>query len=196
MKKPELYQESKMKKIDNDVFIPMPMAVIGSINKDKANFMAAGWNTRVNANPPMIGVGIHKSHLTHDCILQNKSFSLNIPGEKLLVETDYAGLVTGRGTDKSEIFEVFYGENKTAPLIRYAAVSLECTLVQAVDLPTNTFFIGEITGAWCDEDYLSDSGNPDYRKLKCYFLTMPDNSYWSLGRYLGKAWSVGRELSK
>ena len=26
--------------------------------------MALGWVSRVNANPPMIGVGVHKSHYT------------------------------------------------------------------------------------------------------------------------------------
>jgi flavin reductase (DIM6/NTAB) family NADH-FMN oxidoreductase RutF len=181
----------KKVKIASNVFIPMPMAIIGAMHDGTPNFMAAGWITRANANPPMIAAGINRSHLTHDCILKAKAFSVNIPGEGMLVRTDYAGLVSGRKEDKSKAFEVWYGDNGSAPLIREAAVSLECTLVQAVSLPTNTLFIGEITGAWCDEDCLSGSGSPDYRAIRSFMLTMPDNSYWALGEYLGKAWSAG-----
>lgn len=181
----------KKVKIGNNVFIPMPVAVVGTILEGKANFMAVGWITRANANPPMIAVGIHQSHSTHDSIIQNKSFSLNIPGRKLIVKTDYAGIVPARKESKSDVFEVFYGENQYAPLIKDAAVCLECRLVETIKLPTNTMFIGEITGAWCDEDCLTDNGTPDYKKADSYLLTMPDNTYWSMGESSGKAWSIG-----
>ena len=172
----------------------MPMAIIGSMDGEKPNFMAAGWNTRANANPPMLAVGIHKSHLTHDCIMEKKSFSFNIPGENLLQQTDFVGLVSGRSHDKSKIFKVFYGENEHAPLISDAALCLECTLINTVMLPSNTLFIGEITAAWCHDKFLTEKDIPDFQKIQCYYLTMPDNTYWGMGKPLGKAWSVGKEL--
>jgi flavin reductase (DIM6/NTAB) family NADH-FMN oxidoreductase RutF len=134
-------------KINNNVFIPMPMAIVGSMHEGKPNFMAVGWTTRANANPPMVSIGIGQSHFTHDCIMENKSFSLNIPGKNLLAQTDYAGLVSGAKVDKSGIFEIFYGQDKNIPLIKESAISLECKLVDFIKLPTNTVFIGEITGA-------------------------------------------------
>jgi flavin reductase (DIM6/NTAB) family NADH-FMN oxidoreductase RutF len=42
-------------KIDNNVFIPMPVTLVGCLLKGRANFMTAGWVSRVNANPPWIG---------------------------------------------------------------------------------------------------------------------------------------------
>ena len=39
--------------------------------------------------------------------------------------TDYCGLYSGRKVDKSRLFEVFYGELKTAPLIMECPVNLE-----------------------------------------------------------------------
>jgi len=185
-----------MIRIENNVFIPMPMAIIGTMHEGRPNFMAAGWNTRANANPPMIAVGIGQSHCTHDCIMESRSFSLNIPGNNLLVETDYVGIVSGKKTDKSAVFDVFYGENKNIPLIKNAVVALECKLVQAVELPTNTLFIGEIAVAWGKEEFLLKNSNPDYKKGKACFLTMPDNTYWSIGENLGKAWSMGNALKK
>ena len=46
----------------------------------------------------------------------------------MISETDYCGLVSGRKTDKSNIFNVFYGELETAPMIMECPVSIECKL--------------------------------------------------------------------
>lgn len=62
-------------RIGTNVFIPMPMGIIGAMNEGVHNFMAAGWITRANANPPMITVGINRKNLTHDCIMKAKAFS-------------------------------------------------------------------------------------------------------------------------
>jgi hypothetical protein len=35
---------------------------------------------------------------------------------------------------------------------------------------------------------------PDFAKIDQLFLTMPDNSYWTLGKYAGDAWSDGKNL--
>jgi len=182
-------------RIENNVSIPMPIVVVGSMHNGKPNFMAVGWITRVNANPPMIAIGIGQSHLTHNCIMENKSFSVNITGKELLIKTDYVGIVTGSKIDKSDVFDVYYEKDKNIPLIKDAKLSLECKLVDFKKLPTSTIFIGEITGAWCEEDFL-EGKNIDYKKMQCFFLTMPDNKYWSLGENLGKAWSDGSKYKK
>ena len=184
-----------MEKVENNVFIPMPMSVVGAVDNGKANFMAVGWISRANANPPMISIGIGKNHFTSDLIKKTGVFSVNIPGKDLLVKTDYVGIVSGEKVDKSEVFEVFYGDLKKAPLIKGSIVSLECKVVEAVDLPNNTVFIGEIVGAWAHEEYL-DGKIINYNKGNAYFLTMLDNHYWGFGENLGKAWSIGNDLIK
>ncbi|MBP7736053.1 MAG: flavin reductase family protein [Spirochaetes bacterium] len=181
--------------INTNTFIPMPMSIVGTMLNGKENFMAVGWVARVNAKPPMIAVGIGNSHATRDGIVETKAFSVNIPGARLMERTDYVGIVSGHNTDKSAVFDVFYGALKGAPLIREAAVCLECRLVQAVDLGTNSLFIGEITGAWGEESCLAGK-SPDYQKAGAFFLTMPDNRYWAFGESIGKAWSDGKGYRK
>jgi flavin reductase (DIM6/NTAB) family NADH-FMN oxidoreductase RutF len=78
-------------------------------------------------------------------------------------------------------------------MIRECPVALECRLVQTVSLPTNTLFIGEIAGAYADGSVMKD-GKPDYEKIDPLFLTMPDNRYWTLGKFAGDAWSAGKNL--
>lgn len=181
-------------KINNNVFVyPMPVTLLGANVKGKANFMALGWVTRVNANPPMIGVGVRKSHYTPGGIKENKNFSINFPGAEMIKETDYCGLFSGEKTDKSNLFEVFYGELKTAPMIKECTLNLECRLVETLEFPTHYFFVGEITDAYSEEQYLTQ-GKPDIKKMDPLLLTMPDNNYWVVGDYAGAAWKIGKSL--
>jgi flavin reductase (DIM6/NTAB) family NADH-FMN oxidoreductase RutF len=99
----------------------------------------------------MIGVALGKIHHTNAGIHENKAFSVNIPGRDLMEKTDYCGIITGKTTDKTKLFEVFYGEFANAPMIRECPLCFECRLVQAVDLPSNTLFIGEIASAYTEE---------------------------------------------
>jgi flavin reductase (DIM6/NTAB) family NADH-FMN oxidoreductase RutF len=180
-------------KIQNNFFIPMPVVLVGTQVNGKDNFMTVGWCARANANPPMILCGIGNHHFTSLGIAETKTFSVNIPSSDLLEKTDYCGLVSGEKSDKSHIFNTFYGSLKTAPMIKECPVSLECRLVQTNPLPTNTLFIGEITGAYADGRVMKD-GKPDFPEIDPLFLTMPDNRYWTLGKYAGDAWSAGKKL--
>lgn len=183
------------KKIGDNFFIPMPVVLVGTEVNRKANFMTVGWCSRANASPPMIQCGIGNHHHTPKGIATTGTFSVNIPSADLLEKTDYCGLVSGSSTDKSRIFDVFYGSLGTAPMIAECPVAIECQLVQSVPLPTNTIFIGEIAGVYADEAVIKD-GRPDFEAIDPLFLTMPDNRYWTLGRHAGNAWSAGKILVK
>lgn len=180
-------------KIDRNVFIPMPVTLVGTLLQGKANFMAVGWVSRVNANPPWIGIGIGRTHATPDGIIANRSFSICFPRRDRLVETDYCGIVSGRKTDKSGLFDVFYGDLKTAPMIGEASLNLECSLVQTVEGPSNHFFIGEIQGAYASPECV-ENGRMNPKEAGFLLLTMLDNTYWSLGESVGRAWHIGKGL--
>ena len=181
-------------KIDPNAFVyPMPMTLVGATVENRPNFMAVGWVARVNAKPPMIGVALGKHHYTNVGIHENRSFSVNVPGMDLLEKVDYCGLVSGKNNDKSQLFDIFYGGLPNTPMIRQCPLCMECKLINPVDLPTNTLFIGEIIGAYTEERFLTD-GKPDVRKMIPFALTMPDNNYWGVGNVVGKAWSIGKNF--
>ena len=46
-------------------------------------------------------------------------------------------------SDKAELFEIFYGQLKTASLIKECPINVECRVVEKVELPTNYLFVGE-----------------------------------------------------
>jgi flavin reductase (DIM6/NTAB) family NADH-FMN oxidoreductase RutF len=180
--------------IGNNVFVyPMPVTLVGTEVEGKANFMAVGWISRVNGNPPYIGIGINKNHYTAKGILENGAFSINFPSTDIIEKTDYCGLVSGRKEDKSELFEVFYGKLEAAPMIKECPLNLECGLVNTIEFPTHYFFVGEILAAYSEEKYLTE-GKPDIKKMDPLLLTMPDNSYWTVGYHKGEAWKIGKNL--
>ena len=107
--------------------------------------------------------------------------------------TDYCGIVSGKKHDKSEIFDLFYGELKTAPMIKDCPLNMECKLMEIVESGLNEIFIGEIVGTYTEERFLTD-GKMDFRKMKPLILSQPDTSYWSLGEPVARAWSIGKKF--
>lgn len=179
--------------IGNNVSVyPMPIALVGTADGGRANFMAAGWISRVNASPPLIGIGINKRSLTNALIRKCGAFSINYPRAEHRDRVDYCGLVSGNSTDKSSVFHTFFGA-LGVPMIEECSLSVECRLADVVDFQTNTLFIGEIAGSYADEACLSD-GRPDLKKMDPLLLTMPDNRYWSVGESVGRAWHDGKAL--
>lgn len=183
-------------KIDNGAafLYPMPMVLVGSIVEGKSNFMAVGWVSRVNFKPPLFAIALGPHH-TNKGIDENKEFSINIPNVTLMEKTDYCGLVSGNKTDKSELFNVFFGDLGKAPLIRECPVCISFSLFDTVKLPFNTLYIGEPKEVFTEEKYMTDN-MLDIKKVNPFTLTMPDNHYWSVGENLGKAWSLGKSLVK
>lgn len=179
--------------IGSNIFIPMPVTLLGINIEEKANFMALGWVTRLNASPPLIGAAINKYHYSSEGIRENGTFSINVPSKEMVKETDYCGLVSGRETDKSSLFKVFYGKLETAPMIEECPLTMECKLVEIHEMQSNELLIGEIVESYIGKEFLSNEA-PDIRKINPLFLTMPDNNYWTLGENVAKAWEVGKNL--
>jgi flavin reductase (DIM6/NTAB) family NADH-FMN oxidoreductase RutF len=185
-------------KISDKIFAfvpPTTQTILGSHVHGKANFMALGWLTRCNFKPPMIAISVNKSNQSADGILDNGEFSVNVPTTEMVALTDYTGLVSAKKVDKSELFDIFYGQLETAPLIKNCPINVECRVVDRLELTTNYVFIGEVVGVHAEESILTD-GHPDPEKFKPFILTMPDNRFWGLGDCVGRAWQEGKSLKK
>ncbi len=112
--------------------LPWTQTLLGTHVNGQANFMALDWLTRVNFQPAMLGICVNNGHASNDAIRENGQFSVNIPTVNMVGVTDYCGVVSGKTVDKSKIFDIFYGELKTAPLIKDCPLNIECRLVQTV----------------------------------------------------------------
>jgi flavin reductase (DIM6/NTAB) family NADH-FMN oxidoreductase RutF len=170
---------------------PMPVSLVGAHVNGKPNFLAVAWFTMVSYKPPRIAIALGKGHYTNPGIKENKTFSVCLPSEEMAEVTDYCGIVSGKKTDKSEIFDLFYGKLKTAPMISDCPLNMECKLVETVESGLNEIFIGDIAGTFTEEKFLND-GKLDFKKMKPLILSQPDTSYWRLGGTVARAWNIGK----
>ena len=89
---------------------PMPTTLVGATVNGKPNFLAVAHVGILNHGVPQyLSIGLHKVHYSNAGIHENKTFSICLPSEDLMIETDYCGIMTGKNTDKAALFDVFYG---------------------------------------------------------------------------------------
>jgi flavin reductase (DIM6/NTAB) family NADH-FMN oxidoreductase RutF len=172
---------------------PLPTTLIGALVDGKPNYVTIAHVGIMDLES--VSLGMNKLHYTHAGIKANKTFSINIPSTKMVKETDYCGLVSGKDKNKADLFKTFYGKLKTAPMIEQCCINMECELVKTIDFPSHDIFIGKIAATYCDESVLTD-GIVDFGKVKPILFVMNDRNYWSLGKKIAKAWDIGKELRK
>jgi flavin reductase (DIM6/NTAB) family NADH-FMN oxidoreductase RutF len=170
---------------------PMPAVLVGALVDDKPNYMVAAYVGMMNFRPPVIYAALNRNHYTTGGINGVGTFSVNIPHTGLVVKTDYSGLVSGKTVDKSTLFSPFYGKLKTAPMIQECPLCLEVRLMQTVEFPVDIAFIGEIVSVYCDEQYMTGD-LPDIEQISPIIFDMAQKRYFSVGRFLGKAWDIGK----
>ena len=172
---------------------PLPTTLIGALVGGKPNYTTIAHVGIMDLGS--VSLGMSKVHYTNAGIKANGTFSVNIPSVKMVKETDYCGLVSGKTEDKASLFKTFYGKLKTAPMIEECAINMECELIKTVDFPSHDVFVGKIAATHCDEDVLT-GGVVDLGKVQPILFVMNDRSYWKIGSKFAKAWNIGREFRK
>lgn len=174
---------------------PSLTTIVGCVAQGRPNFLAVAHVGIMNhGQPQYLTFGINKAHHSNQGILEHGQFSVNIPGESLMVETDYVGIVSGKKTDKSGVFELYAGELEFAPLIKACPVAMECRLDRVLDFKTHDVFVGEVVKTWADESVLTPKGQPDPAKVRPLLFDMHTLGYYALGPKVGDCWSAGKAL--
>jgi flavin reductase (DIM6/NTAB) family NADH-FMN oxidoreductase RutF len=144
-------------------------------------------------DPPMMAIAINKVRHTEKGIVENNSFSVNIPAAKNALELDYCGINSGSKVDKSMVFESFYGKLKNAPLISDFPVNIECELRHTLELGSHNLHVGEIVDIYVAKDCMT-GGIPDPNKIDP--VVFAGQNYYHIGEMIGKAFSMGKGLKK
>jgi flavin reductase (DIM6/NTAB) family NADH-FMN oxidoreductase RutF len=179
---------------------PTPIMLAGTYDGNgKPNIAAIAWAGVCNADPPLVGLAVRPSRHTHSAIVARKAFTLSIPTQDMAAATDFAGLATGRETDKFAVagLSPVASEAVDAPYVAECPVILECSLYQQIAFPSHTYFIGEVRDILAERAFLSTSGkHPDMMKFMPMAYDAGENAYYSLNKLIGKAFSVGLPLLK
>ncbi len=152
---------------------PFPMVLVGANVEGRANFMAVGWFSMMNAEPPIIGISIGRERHTLEGIMENGTFSVNIVSLEMTERADYCGMVSGRDVDKSKLFEVTYRDLETAPLIEESPLYMECRLNDIIEMRDHNWIMADVAGVYVEEDLMTERGL-DYDRMAPLLLTIPD----------------------
>jgi len=174
---------------------PTPVLVIGTYDSDgRANAMTASWGGICCSTPPCIAVSIRKATYTYGNLMEKEAFTVNIPSETQIKAADYFGMVSGKNEDKFKAIRLtpVKGDLVDAPYIEEFPLVIECRLAQSIELGSHTQFIGEVMDVKADESVLGEGEVPDIEKLRPVIFTPVSRNYYGIGRFVGKAFSVGK----
>jgi flavin reductase (DIM6/NTAB) family NADH-FMN oxidoreductase RutF len=177
---------------------PAPVFVVGTYDLDgKPNVMTAAWGGICCSVPPCVAVSIREATYSYRNILDRKAFTISIPSEKYVKEADYFGMVSGKDVDKFSATGLTPAKSEVvdAPYVNEFPFVLECQLLRSVEIGGHTQFIGEIKDTKVDEDIIKND-DPLIQKITPLILALDSMSYYGVGKYVAKAFSIGKEITK
>ena len=180
------------------VVYPTPAFVVGTYDQaGKPNVMTAAWGGICCSRPPCVAVSLRKATYTHGNIVAQKAFTVNVPSEDYVKETDYFGIVSGRTEDKFSATGLtpVKSDLVDAPYVAEFPFALECKLLHTVEIGLHTQFIGEIVGIKADESVLAQGETFGIEKVKPILYAPDDRAYFGVGARLGDAFSIGKQIT-
>lgn len=176
---------------------PTPVFVVGTYDKaGKPNVMTAAWAGICCSSPPCISVSLRKATYTHGNIIEHGAFTISIPSQDYVREVDYFGMVSGEKEDKFSATGLtpVRSELVNAPYVKEFSFVLECKLLHTFEIGLHTQFIGEILDIKAEEAVLGENGLPHIEKVKPFLYAPEYRTYYGVGGFLGKAYSIGKGL--
>lgn len=173
---------------------PLPAVMVTCGTLQKANILTVAWTGIINTKPPMTYISVRPSRHSYGIIKETGEFVINLTTSKLVRETDFCGVKSGRDMDKAAKCGLHLEAAGTvsAPVIAESPLSLECKIVEIKPLGTHDMFIAEITAVNADERYIDSKGKINLQQAG--LMAYSHGEYFSLGRKLGEfGYSVAKK---
>ena len=176
---------------------PTPTWIVGSYDhQGRPNGMAAAWGGICCSNPPCVAVSLRKATYSYASLATRRAMTISIPSEEQVKQADYFGLVSGRDVDKFVALNLtpVRSERVDAPYVKEFPLVLECDVIHMFELGLHTQFVGQILDVKAEESILGPDGWPDVEKLRPIIFSPGNHRYYGVGRTLGEAFSIGKDL--
>ncbi|KNZ74279.1 hypothetical protein J132_07441 [Termitomyces sp. J132] len=162
--------------------VPRPVAFVSTISEDGiTNLAPYSWFNQVSSSPPVLSVSINTlknpTRLKDSArnIKATKGFTVNIISEPWVAQSNIASVNAPEDFDEWPVSGLTKEPSihVKAPRVRESAFSMECELLQAIDIPIpetgetgTTLILGTIKYIHVRKDVLDERGNVDPGKLK------------------------------
>lgn len=172
---------------------PMPTYMIATYNADgTTDAMMMAWGGICAED--MVALNLEESHRTVANLRERKAFTLSVPGEDTLAQSDYLGTVSGND-DPQKFARVgltsIKSERVDAPVIAEYPLTLECEVEEIQNQPYGLRVLGRIVNVLADEKILDNLGRVDVSKIGAFSFDQMRNGYYATGKQVGTAWNSG-----
>ncbi|MDR3074028.1 MAG: flavin reductase family protein [Deltaproteobacteria bacterium] len=174
---------------------PLPAFLVGSYDAaGKANIMTAAWGGICCSEPPLLAVSIRKGRWTYDAVMARGAFTINIPSVSLVAQVDFAGIASGKKTDKFKELNLtaVRSDLVDAPYVGECPVVVEARLHSSQDLGSHVQFIGKIEDVKVDRECLDEDGKPVLFQINPLLYDAGTRQYHHIGAPMGKAFADGK----
>ena len=181
------------------IVYPTPVFIVGTYDKSgNPNVMAVAWGSICCSKPVCVSIALRKATYTYGNVIEQKAFTVNIASQDYVKQVDYFGIASGRDTNKFEDtgFTPVKSALVSAPYIEEFPLILECKLVHSHELGLHTLFVGEVLDVKIDEECLGEDDKADFKKIDPIAYAPGIREYYSMGGFIGKAFSIGKEIKK
>lgn len=176
---------------------PLPAVMVSCGTLEKANVLTVAWTGIVNTKPPMTYISVRPTRHSYGIIKESGEFVINLTTSKIVRETDFCGVKSGRDTDKLKKcgLHIEPATAVSAPIISESPLSLECRVVEIKPLGSHDMFLAEIVAVNVDGRYIDSKGKINLNQAG--LMAYSHGEYFSLGRKLGSfGYSVAKHGTK
>jgi flavin reductase (DIM6/NTAB) family NADH-FMN oxidoreductase RutF len=176
----------KVKKKPWTALFPCPVVLVTSVDSHgKANIITLAWVGTLCSDPPIVGLGIRPNRHSYSLIENAGEFVVNIPTTKILNETDFCGITSGKDIDKFEETGLTSvpAEKVKPPLIKECPLNMECVVKNKISLGVHYLFLGQVVRVHVDQDIIRKDGRINFTKMSPFVYNQGE--YWNLKEKIG-----------
>jgi len=177
-----------------NMLYPVPAVMVSCQRPgEKANIITLAWAGTICSDPPMLSVSIRPERYSYDIIKETGEFVVNLTTKRLVRETDYCGVKSGRDIDKFKECKLTPCESSkvACPGIAESPVCLECKVKEIVKLGSHDMFVAEVVAVTVSGEYMDENGK--FHLNDTELVAYSHGEYFSLGEKLG---SFGYSVKK
>ena len=153
---------------------PVPAALVSCGDREEANLITVAWTGILATNPPKTYISVRPKRHSYNIIKESGEFVINLTTSKMVRETDFCGVRSGKDMDKIKKCNLHLepASKVGAPIISESPLSLECRVVEVKQLGTHDMFLAEIVAVSVDGHYLDSKGKINLTETVVEFLLL------------------------
>ena len=169
-----------------NMIYPLPAVMVSCGDKaGNTNIITIAWTGTICTNPAMLYISVRPERHSYQMIKESGEFVVNLTTDKLVKQTDYCGVKSGRDVDKFKEAKLTPQKSNVvkAPGISECPVNIECKVTEVKELGSHAMFLAEVVSVQVDDSYIDENGK--FHLNDTGLMAYSHGTYRELGANIG-----------